>query len=295
VRSAPRAVLGAQQALQAATLAGPPGGWLHQLLWAGCFAAQAALVASVCGALVVRPVLDALDASSVRSRSRCPVMAPALLCGPCPTMPFYVAPALSCPALACNNMQLHRVLCVQSSGGTDSQLGNSHRTKSWCNSYRSAEHRGAMWTVRLALPCAVSSEAHPAGVHAGPGRERQLARRLVQRARLGCPVSRQSGLSRRKPLCARQFCWPCSGQTRECAAWASLLKKLCSGVHGTCAGCFCDSSCLRDAGCVRVVTRACDVCPGLHTRAARSLVILQWQRDGSARISTFWVKRQPIH
>jgi len=85
VRAAACAVLGAQQALQAATLAGPPGGWLHQLLWAGCFAAQAALVASVCGALVVRPVLDALDASSVRSRSRCPFMAPALICGPCST------------------------------------------------------------------------------------------------------------------------------------------------------------------------------------------------------------------
>ena len=64
-----RAVLAAQQALQAATLAGPPGGWLFQLLWAGCFAAQAALVATVCSSLVVRPVLDALDASSVRHES----------------------------------------------------------------------------------------------------------------------------------------------------------------------------------------------------------------------------------
>ena len=62
-----RAVLAAQQALQAATLASAPGGWLFQLLWLGCFAAQAALVAAVCASLVVRPVLDALDASSVRN------------------------------------------------------------------------------------------------------------------------------------------------------------------------------------------------------------------------------------
>ena len=62
-----RAVLAAQQALQAATLASAPGGWLFQLLWLGCFAAQAALIATVCTSLVVQPVLDALDASSVRT------------------------------------------------------------------------------------------------------------------------------------------------------------------------------------------------------------------------------------
>ncbi|KAK9832711.1 hypothetical protein WJX81_002865 [Elliptochloris bilobata] len=63
-QAATLSLLAAQQALQAATLAGAPGGWLFQLLWAACFAAQAALVATVCTSLVVRPVLDALDASS---------------------------------------------------------------------------------------------------------------------------------------------------------------------------------------------------------------------------------------
>ena len=66
-------MLAAQQALQAATLASAPGSWLFQLLWLGCFAAQAALVAAVCTSLVVRPVLDALDASSVSSLDPTPI------------------------------------------------------------------------------------------------------------------------------------------------------------------------------------------------------------------------------